>query len=127
MGSCVAAGLGYVEVGGVGVSCKDHVTGAVGDAIVGIGGEVIKELEHVSVCVVGGGGLLLGELSEGSHEFVVDSSGTISDSFDELLDAEFSGAIKRQAGRSFRGVLKLCPIDDRGVTVRGVLRLLELG
>ena len=36
------------------MSCKDNVAGAVGDAIVGIGGKVIKELEHVSVCVVGG-------------------------------------------------------------------------
>ena len=44
MGSCAAAGLRYVEVGDVGVSCKDRVTGAVGDAIVRIGGEVIKEL-----------------------------------------------------------------------------------
>ena len=53
MGSCAAAGLRYVKVGSVGVSCKDHVSGAVGDAIVGIGGKVIKELEHVSVCVIG--------------------------------------------------------------------------
>ena len=34
--------------------CKDHVAGAVGDAIVWIGEKVIKELEHVSICVVGG-------------------------------------------------------------------------
>ena len=54
MGYCATVGLGYVEVGNVSVSCEDHVAGAVGDAIVGICGEVIKELEHVSVCVVGG-------------------------------------------------------------------------
>ena len=34
--------------------CKYHVAGAVGDAIVRIGGKVIKELKHVSICVVGG-------------------------------------------------------------------------
>ena len=72
MGSCAAAGLRYVKVGSAGMSCKDHVAGAVGDAIVGIGGKVIKELEYVFVCVVGGGGLLLGELAEGYQEFVVD-------------------------------------------------------
>ena len=44
-----------------------------------------------------------------------------------MLDSEFSGAVKRRADRSFRGVLKLCPIDDRGVTVRGVLRFLGVG
>ena len=64
MGSYAAVGLGYVEVGGAGVSFKDHVSGAVGDSIVRIGGEVIKELEHVSVCVIGGGGLLLGDIAE---------------------------------------------------------------
>ena len=36
------------------MSCKDHVAGAVGDAIVRIDGKVIKESEHVSVCAVGG-------------------------------------------------------------------------
>ena len=54
MGSCAAAGLGYIAVGGVGMSCKDHGAGVVGYAITGIGGEVIKELEHVSVCFIGG-------------------------------------------------------------------------
>ena len=127
MGSCAAAGLEYVEVGGVGVSCKDHVAGKVGDAIVGIGGKASKELEHVSICVICGGGLLLGKLAEGYQEFFVDGSGIIVDGFDELLDAEFSSSIKRWASRSFCGVLKLCPIDDGGVTVRGVLRLLGVG
>ena len=54
------------------MSCKYHIAGAVGYVIVGIGDKVIKELEHVSVCVVGGRGLLLGELAEGCQEFVVD-------------------------------------------------------
>ena len=87
MGSCAAAGLGYVGVGGVGVSCKDHVAGAVGNAISRIGVEVIKELEHVSVCVIGGQGLLLGKISEGYQDFVVDRLGIIADGSDKLLDA----------------------------------------
>ena len=36
------------------MSCKYHVAGAVVDSIFGMGGKLIKELEHVSVCVVGG-------------------------------------------------------------------------
>ena len=36
------------------MSCKGHVAGAVGDAIVAIGDTVIYELEHLSVCVVSG-------------------------------------------------------------------------
>ena len=54
MVACAAAGFAYVEVGSVSVSCKYHDSGAVGDAVVGICGKVIKELEHVSVCVIGG-------------------------------------------------------------------------
>ena len=31
------------------MACKYHVAGAVGDAVVGISGKVIKELEHVRI------------------------------------------------------------------------------
>ena len=79
MGSGAASGLVYVGVGGIGMSCKDHFTCTVGDAIVGVGGEVIKELEHVYVCVIGGRGLLLGRIAEGYQEFVVNNLGIISD------------------------------------------------
>ena len=54
MGACAAAGFAYVEVGSVDVACKYHASGAVGDANIGICGKVIKELEHVPVCVVVG-------------------------------------------------------------------------
>ena len=43
------------------------------------------------------------------------------------MDAEFSGVFKRQASRSLRGILDLFSIDDRSVTVRGVLRFLGVG
>ena len=109
------------------MSCKYCVAGAVGDAIGVVYCKVIKELEYVSVCVVGGWGLLLGELNEGYQEFVVDGLGIIADGSKELLDKEFSGAVKRQASRSFRVVLNLFSIDDRGVMVRGVLRFLGVG
>ena len=69
----------------------------------------------------------MGELTEGYQEFVVYSSGIIADGSDKLLDVEFSGAVNRRAARSFRGVLNICPIYDRGVTVRGVLRFLGVG
>ena len=47
------------------MSCKYHVAGGVGNAIVRICGKVIKDLERVSISVVGGRGLLLGKLAEG--------------------------------------------------------------
>ena len=67
---------------------------------------------------------MLGELAEGYQDFVVDVSGIIADGSDELLDADFSGAVKRRSGSSLRGVLNLFPIYDRGVMVRGVMRFL---
>ena len=54
MGVYTAAGIYYVEVGSVVLYCKYCVAGAGGDAVVGVGGKVIKELEHVPVFVVGG-------------------------------------------------------------------------
>ena len=71
--------------------------------------------------------MFLGDLAEGYQDFVVDGSGIIADGSNELLDAEFSGAVKRRAGSSFRGIFNLCPIDYRGMTVRGVLRFLGVG
>ena len=70
---------------------------------------------------------MLGKLAEGYQEFVVDGLGIIADVSDELLDAYLSGAVKRWAGRSFHGVLNLFPIDDRGVTVRRVMRFFGVG
>ena len=69
----------------------------------------------------------MGELAEGYQEFVVNYLGIIADGYDNLLDAEFSVAVKRRAARSFCGILNLCSIDDRSVMVRGVLRFLGVG
>ena len=48
-----------------------------------------------------------GKARLGHQDFVVDGSGIIADGSDELLDVEFSGAVKRRAARSFRGVFNL--------------------
>ena len=58
MSACAAASFAHVEVGGVGVADQHHGTGAVGDAVVRIGSEVVEEMEHVSVCGFGGRGML---------------------------------------------------------------------
>ena len=71
--------------------------------------------------------MFLGKLAEGYQEFVVDDLGIIADGSDKFLDAEFSGAAKRRDAMSFRGVLNLCSVDDRSVSVRGVLMFLGFG
>ena len=50
MGDCEAAGFDYVEVGSVGVACKYHVSGAVGDVIIGISGKVIDLFQPKTGC-----------------------------------------------------------------------------
>ena len=49
VGAGAAAGFTDVEIRGVGVAGKDHVAGAVGDAVVGVCYDVVQELEHVNV------------------------------------------------------------------------------
>ena len=49
------------------------------------------------------------------------------DGYNEFLDADLAGVIYRKAYGSLCGVLKLCSIFDRSVTVRGVLRFIVGG
>ena len=44
-----------------------------------------------------------------------------------MLDAEFSGVVKRRSAGIIHSVLNLCSIDDGSVAVRGVLRFLGGG
>ena len=44
MGTGAAAGFAGTEVAGIGVGREDHVAGSVGNAIIGIGSTVVKEL-----------------------------------------------------------------------------------
>ena len=87
VGASAAARFADVEVRGVCVAAKDHAAGTVRDAIVGICSEVIEELEHVSVGILCGRGLLLVELAQGDEELVVDGAGVVADGANELLDA----------------------------------------
>ena len=41
----MALRLSEIEVCGIGVYCKDHATSAEEDAVVGVSGDVIQELE----------------------------------------------------------------------------------
>ena len=49
--------MGDIEICVVGVSCEDHGAGSVEDAVVGVGGEIVKELTEVGIGELGGSGL----------------------------------------------------------------------
>ena len=63
VGARAATGFADVELGGGGVAGEYHVAGPVGDVVIGVGGNVVKKLEHVDVSVLCGRGLLLGEIA----------------------------------------------------------------
>ena len=74
MGTSAAAPLGLVEVPGIGVDGKQHAAGAVCDAVVGVGGDVVQELVDGGASGLGGGSLLGADGAEGDKEFVVNSA-----------------------------------------------------
>ena len=106
---------------------EDHVAGPVGDTVVGVGSEVVKELEHIDVGFLCGRGLLLGEIAEGYQEFVVDCSGVVPDGADELLDAQLASVVERWAVGYVGGILDLRAVVDGGVAVWGMLGFLGVG
>ena len=58
MGTRMAAGAGFGEEAGVGVGSEDHCTGAVGDAIRRVRGDIVEELGYFAVGVLCGLSLL---------------------------------------------------------------------
>ena len=54
MSTSSAANFFDIEVASVGVGCKNHAAGSVGDSVVGISGDVVKELVDGGSSVFGG-------------------------------------------------------------------------
>ena len=55
--ACATASMGNVKIRAVGVGGGDHVAGLVENAVIGVGGEVVKELTEVGLGELGGCGL----------------------------------------------------------------------
>ena len=117
MGPSAATRPGLVEGASVGVAGEEHVAGVVCDTIVGVGGDVIKELGDGSVGVLGGGGLLGADSAERHKEFVTNGSAIPEESAYNVLDAFDAGGVKRGAGVWGGGVLHLSTILDGSVIV----------
>ena len=71
MGPHSAVPLAGIEIGGIGVGCKDHGAGLVEDAIVWICGTVIEKMVDLVIGSFSGGGLLPDNFAESMKEFVV--------------------------------------------------------
>jgi len=123
MGTGSATSFADVEVSGISVSSKDHAAGSVGDSVVGIIGEVVKDLVDGGSRVFGGSGLLGANSTKGNKKFVLDDTNVEEESTNDALDAKNASGIKGRTGWRVRCVLDLCAIVDLGVLVGGWTRL----
>ena len=102
--------------------CEDHSASSVGDAVAGVGGNVLEELRD---CVVGcffGRGLLLAKLAESHKQLVIDGATIKQERTYDGLHAEDASFVKGSAVISFGGVLDVGAVNDWSVFVQGVLR-----
>ena len=121
MGASAAAGFGFIEETGVGVASKQHVAGAVSDAVVGVGGDVVEELVNGRAGGFSGGSLLGAYGAEGDEELIVDGAAVPEEGANNALDTFDASVIEWGAGVWWGRMLDLGPILDGGVLVRGQL------
>ena len=98
--------------------CEDHAASSVGDAVAGVGGDVVEELRD---CVVGcfcGRGLLLAKLAESHKQLVIDGAAVKQERTHDGLHAEDANFVKGSAVISFSGVLDFGAVNDWSVFVR---------
>ena len=87
VGASLDTSFADTEVAGIGVCCKDHDAGLVGDPVVGVCGDVVEQL-------IDGGGLLGSDFTEVDEEFVVDGSRIEEEDADDALDSFDAGIVQ---------------------------------
>jgi len=94
------------------VGGEDHVAGAEGDAVVGVGGDVVQELVDGGIGCFGGGGLFGADRAEGDEELVVDGAGEVEQGADDALDAANAVLVKGRARVGFHDELAFAAVLD---------------
>ena len=122
MSAGTTVSMGNVDICGVGVGEEDHGAGSVEDAVVGVGGEVVKELTEVGLDELSGCGLCGSKVAEGEEELVVYCKTIIQEGADYGLDSFDTGVVEFGAGVRRVGEFLFGAIND-GCVVKGrVLR-----
>ena len=93
MGTSAAAGFKFIEETSVGVASKQHVTGAVSNAVVGVGGDVVEELVNGRAGGFSGRSLLGVYGAEGNEELIVDGAAVPEEGANNALDTFDAGVI----------------------------------
>ena len=86
------------KIRSVGVGGEDHGAGLVEDAVFGVGGEVVKELNEVGLGELGGCGLCGSKVSEGDEELFVYCTTIIQEGADNGLDSFDAVVVEVGAG-----------------------------
>ena len=102
--------------------CEDHAASSVGDAVSGVGGDVVEELCDGVVGCFCGRGLLLAKFAESYKQLVIDGAAIKQERTHDGLYAEDARFVKGSAVISFGRVLDFGAVNDLSVFVRGVLR-----
>ena len=94
MSASATASTGDVKIRGVGVGGEDHGAGSVEDAVVEVGGELVKELTEVGLGELGGCGLCGSKVAEGDEDLVVYCATIIQEGADDGLYSFYTGVVE---------------------------------
>ena len=86
---------------------EDHVAGPIGDAVIGVCGDVIKKVGYGLLGVFSCSCLLAVDVAEGDKDFVVDCTSTVQEGTNDALDSFDAGFVKRLACVGILGELLL--------------------
>ena len=114
----MAAGTILIEVAGIGVACKDHISHTVCDAIFGIRGNIVYELVE-SVCSgLGGCVLLVYDGTESNKKFIVDCVSVPQEGTNNTMDAFDASRVEWRAQIGLSRLLGLGAVGDGRILVR---------
>ena len=119
VGASTSAGTSLVEVAGIGVSCKDHISCKLGDDVVWVYGNVVEELVYSVSSGLSGHSLLVVDGAKSEEKFIVDRAPVPQEGSNNTLDAFDDGGAKWRARGGRSRLLGIGSVEDRGMLVRG--------
>ena len=124
MCSHAATSFAGVEVGGIDLG--SHALGLIYNAIVWVGGNIIKELVDGQTGGFSSSCLFDGNRAESNQELVIQSSSIKEKGTNSALDMFDPGIVERRTGVCFGRILDLGVVCDFGVLVRRALAFLGM-
>ena len=118
VGTDAATCLAEIEVCCVCMSAKDNITGSINNAVLGIGGDIIKQLCDGMVCAFCGGCLLRADFIKYHKDFFVDCTCIVQETSYYLLDAFDARVRKGRTGFGLSCILGLGTISDFNMAMR---------